>query len=69
MVIKLPISVRDGHLLLAQFSKNQVYIHVLCNCARSSKLNFLPIVIRGGSLFIGTVLANSKPTFLVMESH
>ena len=27
MVIKLPIGVRDRHLLLARFSKNQVYIH------------------------------------------
>ena len=27
MVIKLPISVRDEHLLLARFSKNQVYMY------------------------------------------
>ena len=26
MVIKLPIGVRDRHLLLARFSKNQVYV-------------------------------------------
>ena len=29
MVIKLPISVRDRHLLLARFSKNQVYLQNL----------------------------------------